>query len=88
MLDELRALQSEGFVKLPRNFPGVLIGLLLVLVVISRGVPHSLLTGYSYGVIGPAIALVVVVAFAIALALDRSSPKKPRQSRPRDRTRR
>lgn len=63
--------------RLPRNFLGVLLGLLLVAVFIGRSVPHSLLTGYSFGVIGPIIGFAVIVAFVAALALDRSSRKKP-----------
>ncbi len=63
--------------RLPRNFPGVLLGLLLVAVFIGRSVPHALLRDYSFGVIGPIIGFLAVVAFVIALMLDRSSRNKP-----------
>ena len=73
--------------RVPKNFPGVLLGLLIVLVFIGRSVPRSLSTGYTFGVIGPIIAFVIVVAFVIVLALDRSganrghSPNRPRRPR-------
>ncbi len=74
--------------RLPRNFPGVLLGLLLVAVFIGRSVPHALLRDYSFGVIAPIIGLLVVVAFVIALTLDRSTRNKPpRTPRGRDRSR-
>lgn len=73
-------LEGKGIMRLPRNFPGVLLGLLLVAVFIGRSVPHALLRDYSFGVIGPIIGLLVVVAFVIALTLDRSSRNKPPRS--------
>ena len=70
-------LESEGVMRLPKNFLGVLLGLLLVAVFIGRSVPHALLRDYSFGVIGPIIGLLIVVAFIVALTLDHSSRKKP-----------
>lgn len=64
--------------KMLKSFSGILLGLLLVLVFISRGIPHSLAAGYTFGVVAPAIAFAGVAAFVIALALDRSRPKRSR----------
>jgi hypothetical protein len=70
-------------VRLPKNFVGVLLGLLLVAVFLGRSVPRAWLAGYSLGVIGPAIGVLIVIAFVVAMALDRAGRKKPQQPRRR-----
>ncbi len=75
----------ESLVRMPRNFPGILVAILMLLVLLSRSVPRSLLSSYSLGVVGPIIAVAAVLAFVIALASERSDGKKghrpPRRKR-------
>jgi hypothetical protein len=83
LLVDSHPLENGIGVKLSRNLTGIVLGLLMVFLFVSRSMPRGWLYGDTIRVIGPVIGLLIVGVFVVALILGRSGRAKPQHPRRR-----